>query len=186
MGKDSSTFTHSWENLQAKKCEEPSCFYSRMQEAVFYPAPQQQGVSLLPLKIREPKTTQITGCFLQVLQGHLGETSPTSYFADEKNLRPWRPPVSKKLHLQPGKVCQPLGTDTWGGVLSLPLSFSRAPPRTPACPPPQASSPRQHHPAGVFTLTPLSWRWGPSIFKSCTVHPSSQKTQMALSLWVTD
>lgn len=135
-----------------------------------------RGSHYLPSKSKNQRPHRSQDA-LQVLQGHLGETSPTSYFADEKNLRPWRPPASKKLHLQPRKVCQPLGTDTWGGVLSLPLSFSRAPPGTPACSPPQDSSPRQDLPAGVFTLTPLSWRWGPSILRAVLCTQARRRLQ---------
>lgn len=38
----------------------------------------------------------------------------------------------------------------------------------------QVSSPG-NIPSGALTLIPLSWRWGPSIFKNCTVHPDHRK-----------
>lgn len=71
-----------------------------------------RGSHYLPSKSKNQRPHRSQDA-LQALQGDLGETSPTSYLADEKNLRPRRPPASKNSTFS--QESQPAPRDRHGG-----------------------------------------------------------------------
>lgn len=76
--------------------------------------------------------------------------------------------------LPPSVILQaPSGDQELGGGDSL-LSLFMSPTPDPF--------PEETPPSRVFTVTPVSWRWDPSIFNSCTEHPAHRKTQLVSSL----
>lgn len=92
------------------------------------------------------------------------------------------------------KVGQTHGPDTWWGGPLPPSAILQAPSRRPGVwggadsllslftSPTPDPFPEETPPSRVFTVTPLSWTWVPSIFKSCTEHPAHRKTQLVSSL----
>lgn len=103
-----------------------------MQEAISYPPTQQQGVSFPPaLKSKNQRPHRPQDALQDSARG-LGRHQVQPLLLQMRTLRPRTGEAlwarrRQKPHLQPGKVGQILGTDTWGGGLSLPVSFSRPP-----------------------------------------------------------
>lgn len=169
-----------------------------MQEAISYPPTQQQGVSFPPaLKSKNQRPHRPQDALQDSARG-LGRHQVQPLLLQMRTLRPRTGEAlwarrRQKPHLQPGKVGQILGTDTWGGGGSPSQCHSPGPLWRPGVgggdsllslfmSPTPDPFPEETPPSRVFTVTPVSWRWDPSIFNSCTEHPAHRKTQLVSSL----